>query len=87
MIFETSLRSSWSIKVSIAAQKFATSVLRTVRVVIQPETPGWFKVWLKGEYVSKVGLRLLLKEPDDLFTWDQIYWSNPERKPQSVLFA
>ena len=31
---------SWSIKVSIVVQKFTTSALRTVRVVIQPESSG-----------------------------------------------
>ena len=32
---------SWSIKVSIAAPKFATSILQTIRVGIQPESSGW----------------------------------------------
>lgn len=32
---------SWSIKMSIAAQNFATSVLRTVMVDIQPESSRW----------------------------------------------
>ena len=41
---------SWSIKVSNAAQKFATS-LRTVRVVIQPESSGWVCRWNNIPYV------------------------------------
>ena len=43
---------SWSIKVSIAAQKFATSVLRTVRVRIQPESSG--RLWPRNRTFLEV---------------------------------
>ena len=44
-----SMMASWSIKVSIATQKFATSeghVLWSVRVVIQTESLGWHDGYL-----------------------------------------
>ena len=44
------VHASWSIKVSNAAPKFATSVLRTIRVVIQPESSGWGQ-WIQGTFL------------------------------------
>ena len=50
----TEITASWPIKVSIAAQKFATSALWTVRVVIQPESSGW-NYWCLTNVAEVIG--------------------------------